>query len=103
MTIPAPESVARSFLYQRTYRIETSCPITFDDGFSISALYLDLYHLNSLFYILLYLILFHLILFSWLSTLLFFPAPWATVNQGLFPPVVLHCLLRSAIKTITSR
>lgn len=37
MTIPAPESVARSFLYQRTYRIETSCPITFDDGFSTSA------------------------------------------------------------------
>ena len=56
-------------------------------------LYLYLYHLNLLCYILLYLILSRLILFSWLSTLLFFPDPWVTVSQSLFSPVVLHCLL----------
>ena len=83
-------------------------------------LYHDLYHLNLLFFILLYLILSCLILFSWLSTLYFFSPPWATVSQGLFPPVVLYCFLppcfemagvkrkshgppKSILKTITSK
>lgn len=59
-------------------------------------LYHDLYHLNLLFFILLYLILSCLILFSWLSTLYFFsPPPLPGLQLARAFSLLLFCIVFS--------